>query len=554
MALSYVTYVGDGATTAYGYGSIAVLEDGVVPVVSQLVVSVDGSIVPVSTYSINTTTSVLTFFTAPADGVAVEIARVTKSDDRYVDWTNATNLSQEQLNLDSDQLLFLAQESLDANQLTIRLNELGTWDAEGKVIANVATGVDSNDAVNVQQLNAAVFGGTPGTVTGQQYVSSDDGTTVFTLPSLAGQTAADVNVYLAGVRLEPLVDYTVADAPDGSSLILTLTSNPGSDLVEIVFITGILAASLAEGAVENENIKDNQITPEKLANPGDRKVLVNDPATGPEWGDLTAADVQSANDVDIPTRPLSQLAAPTSDVSMGNQKITSLADPSGVQDAVNLQTLQNEIASVRSEITDAVEFKKGTVCGTLVVLKTFRDNSSTQEGFSGIFCYWQDGAGKDFPPNGNGAGMKDYTISLDSKPNDWPLDPDLTFLSKDPSQGSMDRDLYDAIALAPDVGTFSPGANRNNVTSTQDIPRSVTTSGGKVFRLTLPPHSRTGEMEGQGNTAAETIRNTSSAGVPENGDFVPDFDLTYLRANGSQWLSTNRGGIIKYYFPYVRVI
>ena len=50
------------------------------------------------------------------------------------------------------------------------------------------------------------------------------------------------------------------------------------------------------------------------------------------------------------------------------------------------------------------------------------------------------------------------------------------------------------------------------------------------------------------------MRTTTQAGLPADGNLVPDFDMTYLRPDGSQWLATNRGGVVKYYFPYIRVI
>ncbi len=499
MALSYVTYIGNGTTSDFNYGSISVLKDGVVPVASQLVVTVDDVVVPPSTYNIAAVTSTIYFNTPPAADAVIVIQRVTKSDDRYVDWTNSTNLSQEQLNLDSDQLLFLAQEGLDSAQLTIRLNALNKWDAEGNVISNVGIGTDSNDAVNVQQLNAAVFGGTPGVVTGQQYLRSDDGSTVFSLPSLHGQDADDVNVFKNGIRLAPTDDYTVADGNDGSSLILTLGSNPGSDLIEITFVTGIMAASLGDDTITNEAIKDGVITPDKLANAGDRKVLINNPLTGPEWADLEAEDVNAANNVDLPTHSLSKLAVPTGDISMGNVKITSVADPTDVQDAVNLQTLQNQIAALQNQITESTDFKKGTVAGTLVqiaytnvIFQSFPNDPIPGGKVTGSFWFWADPLGTDLLGTANG-NFDDWLTYLDPVliPKDdfspiWPLSSDLTFVSKIPSPGVMDSDLFDLITLPADSGNIAPdssnGSTANYSLEDAGINPSQITSGGKMYQ------------------------------------------------------------------------
>mgnify|MGYP003111760568 CR=1 FL=1 len=363
MALSYVSYVGNGSTTEFSFGAIDLLQSGLVPFEAQLVVSVDGTIVPASTYVVSNGTKTLDFVTAPVNGAAIRIQRVTKSDDRYVDWTNATNLNQEQLNLDSDQLLFLNQEASDAAQETIRLGLDGDWNAESKTLGGVADGVDNLDAVNVQQLNAALFGGTPGTVSGQVYVSSDDGSTTFVLPSLAGSDSNDINLFRDGTRLTPNVDYGVTDNLDGSSLNVSLLIVPGSDLIEIVYTTGILAASLASDSVDNDNVKDGVLTPAKLANPGTDTVLLNVPGTGPEWGTLDAVDIDPALTVALPGHSLSELAVPTGDLSVGSVKVTNLADPVATTDAVNLQTLQNQITALQSQITAAADWGVGTLCG-----------------------------------------------------------------------------------------------------------------------------------------------------------------------------------------------
>ncbi len=379
MAYSFVTYVGDGSNSVFSFGAIPLLDEGIVPYVTQLVVTVDGTVRPTSTYSIDSTAETVTLVEAPSSGAPVRVARVTKADDRYVDWLNSTNLNQEQLNLDSDQLLFLTQESLDGAENSIQLNSLDEWDAQGKVIASIADGVDSNDAVTVQQLNAAIYGGTPGSVQGQGYVSSTDGTASFVLPSMAQQSADDINVFVDGVRLRPGFEYSVVDNADGTSLNVTLSPAPSNgDVVEIVWVTGILAASLAEDSVDNSNVVDASLTPDKLANPGGNQFIINNPSTGPEWRDLGAADLNRNNTLAsaLGSVSLTALAVPNADVSMGGKKLTNLADPVGTNDAVNLETLQNELASLRSEIDTDRSFPIGSVGG----VGWWRSDSQIQSG------------------------------------------------------------------------------------------------------------------------------------------------------------------------------
>ncbi len=365
MAYSFVTYVGDGSNSVFSFGAIPLLDEGVVPYVTQLVVTVDGTVQPPSTYSIDSTADTVTLVEAPSSGAPVRVARVTKADDRYVDWLNSTNLNQEQLNLDSDQLLFLTQETLDGAQNSIQINSLDEWDAQSKIIANVTDGVDSNDAVTVQQLNAAIYGGTPSSVQGQGYISGDQGATTFVLPSMAGNQATDINVFKDGVRLAPGSEYNVFDNADGSSLNVTLSDSPGSDLVEIVWVTGILAASLAEGSVENNNVIEGSLQPDRFANPGTLTLLGNNPATGPEWRTLTPGDLNAGNALAsaLGSVSLTACAEPNADLSMGGKRIINVADPVNTNDAVNLETLQQEISQLRATINSDVNYGIGSVGG-----------------------------------------------------------------------------------------------------------------------------------------------------------------------------------------------
>lgn len=389
MAYSFVTYTGDGSTVAFSFGTIPLLGEGVVPYETQLVVTVGGITQVSSSYTIDVNTQTITFATAPADQSVVRFTRTTKSDDRYVDWVRATNLNQDDLNLDSDQLFFLTQETLDAAENSIRLNSLDQWDAQNKIVSNVSDGVDNKDAVNLQQLNAAIYGGTPGSVQGQGYINSSDGTSLFTLPSLAGNAASDVNVFKDGERLQPGIDYSAADNVDGTSLNIQITSSPLTSLIEIVWVTGILAASLAEGSVNNDNVVNGTLTPSKLANPGGNQLIINDPSTGPEWRDLLSTDLNRNNTLAtaLGSISLTALDVPNADISMNTKKLTEVAAPTANGDAVNLQTLQEEIASVKDEINTDQDWAVGTMGGTLYLRYTItrHDNKYTSSVTAGVY-------------------------------------------------------------------------------------------------------------------------------------------------------------------------
>nr|ANO58273.1 tail fiber protein [uncultured Alphaproteobacteria bacterium] len=141
MANSYVDYTGNGSTTAYAipFGYIST---------SHVTATVNG----VST-AITVSGSTATFGSAPASSTAIRISRKSSQTSRLVDYTQPSTLTEEDLDTDSLQAFYIAQESVDTagDALGINVADL-QWTAESKRITNVANPTGDQDAATKHYL------------------------------------------------------------------------------------------------------------------------------------------------------------------------------------------------------------------------------------------------------------------------------------------------------------------------------------------------------------------------------------------------------------------
>ena len=155
----------------------------------------------------------------PAGANQVRIQRTTPSDNLLTIFSNASLLRSEDLNANSDQLLYVLQEQIDAGTGSLPLLPIGAYDAGNKRIINLADASDSQDATSFAQVSALVGNssnspsvaqywefnlgtGTEGTVA--------DGHTSFTLdPTPASSINATFIVEIAGVIQRPDSDFQI---------------------------------------------------------------------------------------------------------------------------------------------------------------------------------------------------------------------------------------------------------------------------------------------------------------------------------------------------------
>ena len=130
MANSFVRYTGNGSTTAYSipfsYRSTA-----------DLAITLAG--VASTAFTLNAAGTTLTFNTAPASNVAIEIRRRTSQGTKLVDYASGSVLTENDLDTDSDQAFFMGQEAIDDANDVIKVSSTDfQWDAQNKRLTNVA--------------------------------------------------------------------------------------------------------------------------------------------------------------------------------------------------------------------------------------------------------------------------------------------------------------------------------------------------------------------------------------------------------------------------------
>lgn len=137
MAFSFITYQGDGSTVNFAVPLGFISRD-------HVAVTVDD--VPVAFTWIND--GMIQATVAPTVSEIIKIERTTPKVTPIVDFQDASVVTEEDLDTNSLQLLYIAQEAFDESADTLGLGLDGKWDAESLQLKNIATPTEGNDAVN----------------------------------------------------------------------------------------------------------------------------------------------------------------------------------------------------------------------------------------------------------------------------------------------------------------------------------------------------------------------------------------------------------------------
>lgn len=196
---SSVTHPVTTSTTDFNYSTIDLLDN--VPVKDQLTVYKDGQLITygnaANQYQLNLTTQDVVLNTAISTG-SIKIARVTDIENKEVTFTNSSVLTAQDLNKNSDQLLFLCQELYDKAQ----------------DIAITSVGSIADNAVTEAKLNksAGVEAVTSSTIRDGAVIEAKIGSSAVTEAKIATDAVTEDKILDGAVTTDKIADGDVTTA------------------------------------------------------------------------------------------------------------------------------------------------------------------------------------------------------------------------------------------------------------------------------------------------------------------------------------------------------
>jgi len=141
MSFAINNYTGNGSTTTFSVTFPYITQ-------SHVQVRLDNVLKTLGVDYTFPTSSTIQFTTAPANGVNINFKRSSNQSARLVDFQDGSTITESILDQDSNQMFFMSQEAIDSTAGVMALDGDNKWDATSRIIKNLASPVNDNDAVN----------------------------------------------------------------------------------------------------------------------------------------------------------------------------------------------------------------------------------------------------------------------------------------------------------------------------------------------------------------------------------------------------------------------
>lgn len=247
MPYSFQLHTATSGQTVFSFASI----DGFVTS-DDLRIYVNGIVQATSgVYTVNTTTSNVTFLSGRTAGDTVLIRRFTAAlrADREVDFVDGSILTATDLDNSALQLLYLVQEGLDeAKEFCLRLNDaLTAWDAKSKKITNVDTPAAGTDAANKNYVDTAALGGITGaanqvlaTPNGASGSASVRSLVAADIPTITSVKVSDFDTQVRTSRLNEMAAPNASVSMNSQKITTVLDPTSAQDAATKAYVDSVV--------------------------------------------------------------------------------------------------------------------------------------------------------------------------------------------------------------------------------------------------------------------------------------------------------------------------
>jgi hypothetical protein len=332
-----------------------------------------------------------------ASGSLVQVRRTTDLTARAVDFASGSVLTEEDLDNSAIQVFHAAQEAVDKANDSIFLDSDDKWEANSKVIKNVANPVANTDAVNKQFIstnlpNITTVAGISQAVTNVAAIDTEidvlvnkyDGSTTATsgtnrniaqVDSVA-DNVADINTVAAAVTdiglLADLQDGTTASNALGNLAVRSADIEIVAHLEDGTTATNAIS-NLAARATDIQTVADRDTDIGTLADLEDGTTATNALSNlGAQSTKLDAihADLTEINRVHSSINNIDTLAPRSGDLNLLGPRATDIATLADVEDGTTATNALSNLGSLGTQLTNLGDTATSNHINTLGPLGT----------------------------------------------------------------------------------------------------------------------------------------------------------------------------------------